>query len=242
MVVATNDNSPKHYRHAPSGSSRWLPCPFSAQDDLPDTAGPPAKAGTIGHKHADGWLTLNRDPSKFNPLWLLETETFDCVAPLVGPSQGDDIARATVTYAEYVAKLPGEHIYETKIAHDSIPTFGGTVDTAIVNRRKLGVADFKSGYWEVQAKGNTQGQCYLVLARQEFGDFDEYEFTIVQPRVKNPIKTASFTGAELDAFEGLVKIAAKSDRKQSGEHCRFCPLRPDCFEGQKYAANKTGWK
>jgi hypothetical protein len=239
---APNDG-PAHYRLAPSSSSRWLACPFSAQDNLPDTAGPPAKAGTIGHKHADHWLERNRDHSKFNPLWLLETEVFDAVAPLVGKSKGDDIAMATTTYAAYVAALPGEHVYETKIAHNAIKDFGGTVDTAIIDRKEstLGVADFKSGYWEVAAKGNTQLQSYLVLARQQFGHFQNYTATIVQPRVKKPIKTASFSGAELDAFEGLVKIASKSDRIQSGQHCRFCPLRPNCFEGQKYAATQEGW-
>lgn len=231
---AAGKEPPAHYRLSSSGSSRWLVCHWSAQHDLPDTSGPAAQAGTITHDLACAYLR-GRIESTFE----LENEVYERTNRLL-PNRSRDIARAASSYVEYVTNRVGTKVYETKIEHAGIPDFGGTIDAAILDGVCLSVVDLKTGTWRVAAENNTQLMSYLCLARQIYPQATEFVGTIIQPITNKNPKTASFSGAELDIFEKQVKIASTSDKKQTGFHCRFCPLRPKCVEGTEYA-NERGW-
>lgn len=226
--------SPAHYRLGPSSASRWLACPWSAQHDLPDTSGPAAKAGTITHDLACSYLQGGIEST-----FELENEVYERTNGLL-PNRSRDIARAATSYVEYVESRTGSKLFETKIESSVVPDWGGTVDTAILHDRCLEVADLKTGVWRVSAENNPQLMSYLCFARQKFPEATEFVGTIIQPLTNKKPKTASFSGGQLDIFTQQVKIASTSDRKQTGFHCRFCPLRPKCEEGTEYAERK-GW-
>lgn len=232
---------PAHFRLAPSSSKRWLACPGSAVADLPDESRPESEAGTIGHNAAQAWLD---DPQLFKPLFLVESQVYAAVLPLLGKSRADEVALATTYYCEYVASIPGHRITETKIKHATIPDFGGTVDTIVLPTPQqppiLDIVDFKSGYWPVAIKDNSQMMSYIALARQEFPGFKTYRATIVQPRKAKAIDTAMWSAGEIDAFELLVSIAGRSKKIVAGDWCRFCPLKPGCEKGQAYS-RRAGW-
>lgn len=227
--------APAHYRLSPSSSSRWIPCPFSAQYNLPDTSGPEAKAGTITHEYTCSYLK-----GEIDTLLELEDTVYEQTRNLVGGTRGASVANAATRYVQYVGSLSGTKVYETKIEHASIPDFGGSIDCAILDGSCLEVADLKTGKWKVSPENNTQLMSYLVLARQIFPEATEFVGTIIQPLTNKNPKTATFTGPQLDLFEKLVKIKGTSTEKQTGFHCRFCPLRPKCQEGTEYAEGK-GW-
>jgi hypothetical protein len=223
--------SPAHYRLSPSSAYRWLVCPYSAQHDLPDTSGPAAKAGTVAHELACSYLK-----GEIDTLLELEDSIYESARRLV-PDRAANIAKSASAYVEYVQNRVGDKVFETKIEHGSIPDFGGTIDTAILDGSCLSVDDLKTGKWKVSAENNPQLMSYLCLARQIFPDATEFKGSIFQ---YGRAYGASFSGGQLDIFEQQVKIAGKSDKKQNGEHCRFCPLRPKCEEGTEYARGK-GW-
>lgn len=226
--------SPAHYRLSPSSASRWLVCPHSAQEGLPDTAGPAAKAGTIAHELSCAYLK-----GEIETLLELEDEIYVGTRKFL-LDKAADCARYASQYVQYVENLGGTKVFETKIEHAGIPDFGGTIDTAVLDGTCLSVADLKTGKWRVGVENNPQIMSYLCLARQLFPQATEFKGTIVQPSAYKKPQTATFTKNQLDIFEQQVKIAGKSDRIQSGEHCRFCPLRPQCDEGKRYAKDK-GW-
>lgn len=207
-----------HSRLAPSSSSRWLECPYSAQDDLPeDDGGAAATAGTEAHELAA--FSLSVGLPTFAGTWHSEIIT---------------------PYVNYVRQLPGETIHEQAIISKSIPGFGGTIDTLLIDweRAALHVTDLKTGKWKVPAKNNTQLQCYLLLAAEEnMPEAEHYTGTIIQPQAYKKPNTAYFAPAEIEAFRRRVEHAATSTEKKTGDHCRFCPLRflGRCDEGQAYA-------
>lgn len=226
-VIAGKD-APSHYRLGPSSASRWLCCPYSAQHDLPNEAGPAAKAGTIAHEHSCAYLKGEID------LLELEDEVYSGTLHLVG-DRAKAIAQACATYVEHVGSRSGAKIFETKIEHASIPDFGGTIDAAILDDTCLSVDDLKTGKWKVSPENNPQLMSYLCLARQLFPQATTFQGTIIQPLVYKRPKTATFTKQQLDVFEKLVAVAGKSDKIQSGEHCLFCPLLAKCDTGKAYA-------
>jgi hypothetical protein len=229
-----NGGSPAHYRLSPSSASRWLVCPYSAQHGLPDEPGPAAKAGTIAHEQACAYLR-----GETETLLELEDEIYERTRNLI-PDRAANIAAASSVYVGYISAQPGTKVFETKIEHCHIPDFGGSIDCAILYGGRLEVADLKTGKWHVSADNNPQIMSYLCLARQIFPSATEFTGTIIQPLTNKNPKTATFTGPQLDLFEKLVKIKGVSKEKQTGFHCRFCPLRPKCEEGTEYAEGR-GW-
>lgn len=226
--------APAHYRLSPSSAARWLVCPYSAQHGLDDTAGPAAQAGTVAHEYACSYLKGGVDT-----LLELEDSIYDNTRQLV-PNRAVDIARAATVYVGYVQSRNGSAIFETKIEHSGIPDFGGTIDTAILDDSCLSVVDLKTGKWKVEVENNPQIMSYLCLARQLYPQAETFSGTIVQPLVYKKPQTAEFSKNQLDIFEKQVMIAGKSDKKQTSDHCRFCPLLAKCKEGKEYA-KKKGW-
>jgi hypothetical protein len=200
----------KHYRLGPSGSSRWLNCPFSAVDDLPSTQ----NVHTIrGH--------------------LLHDKTAHALVdglPIFGTDPDSDAVRHCVAAAE---ALPGERHIEVPIVSEEIADFGGTVDVLTIEGDRIHILDHKFGKYRVHAKDNTQLLCYLVLAHEKHPHATEFAATIAQPAVRKKPVTAEYTLDDLKKHKDAVAEAAVSDHKAAGEWCRFCPLLETCEEGQK---------
>lgn len=203
----------KHYRLGPSGSKRWLACPGSARDDLPESKNEASDRGHNGHSLASFRLELD--------------------LPLFGDSPLTDAVRK---YVAFVDTLPGEKHYEQTIASEIVPEYGGTIDTLAVTPDTIHVTDLKTGKWKVPAKDNPQMACYLTLARERFPGRKRFVATIVQPAVYVKPNTAEFTVQQLDTHIAKVIMAsAQTDVFVAGEQCRFCPLLPECGTGRRWA-------
>jgi hypothetical protein len=146
-------------------------------------------------------------------------------------------------YVDHVQANEGKFIFEHFWESICIDDFGGTTDTVIINGNKCAVYDFKTGKWPVDAFGNTQLISYCSMIAEHF-DVDEFFGVIVQPKPKwgDRVKVAEYTLDMIDAHRERVAIAAVSNHKAVGDHCRFCPLRltQQCDEGARHA-RKKGW-
>jgi len=145
-------------------------------------------------------------------------------------------------YVDHVHGNGGEYLVEHFWESMTIPEFGGTADCTVIKDNKCAVYDLKTGKWNVEAEGNTQLLSYLAIAA-EHHDIDEFYGVIVQPKAYkgDKVKVHEFSADEVRRHRARVKVAAESDYKSEGDHCRFCPLRPTCIEGQIYA-HSQGWK
>jgi len=145
-------------------------------------------------------------------------------------------------YVDHVHGNGGEYLVEHFWESMTIPEFGGTADATVIKDNKCAVYDLKTGKWNVEAEGNTQLLCYLAIA-DEHHDIDEFYGVIVQPKAYkgDKIKVAEFSALEVDDFRERVRDASTAAHKGTGDHCRFCPLRPTCKEGGNYAW-EMGWR
>jgi hypothetical protein len=209
----------KHFRLSPSGSKRWIECPGSARNDLPESKNEASDRGHNGHSMASFRLEIG--------------------LPLFGNSS---LTEAVRQYVQFVQTLPGEKHYERQIASEIVPEYGGTIDTLAVTPDTIHVADLKSGTWKVPSKDNPQMASYLTLAREVFPGRKRFFATIVQPAVYAKPNTAEFTTKQLDTHISKVIMAStQTNVFRAGEQCRFCPLLPGCGTGQKWARTQR-WR
>lgn len=216
---------PAHFRLAPSSSHRWIPCPGSAQHDLPNFAGEAAERGTLAHAMSEAELT--GEPAEPEQLLMF-----------AGMSDEDqeEMIDAINLFVEYVRGIPGELHSEQQIPNIYISDNGGTIDVLVVTETRLHVVDFKYGLLFVPCEGNTQVMNYLTLARQKFPGRTEFFGTIVQPRVNDGrVDTKEFTAEQLADFECSLFEASVSDEFKAGEHCKYCPLLATCDVAYQHA-------
>ena len=210
-----------HFKYAPSSSDRWIACPFSARDDLPRFETAAALEGTEGHM----WGAKVLD----NPEQQIDV-----------PSHFADGVRM---YTDHVLSNDATPMVERQLVSFEVPEHGGTIDCLLVENRHCVVYDYKNGRWPVNAKDNSQLLCYAGIADEHF-EIDIFHGVIVQPNAfKGPkTKTAAYDRQQVDGHRLKVIAATQSDEKQTGDHCRWCPLRltDQCDEGVKYGRAK-GW-
>ncbi len=229
--MAKNNPLPDHFRLSPSSSSRWLCCPGSAVDDLPDTKNNASMAGDIGHARAEFYLREGDDD-----LLMLADEVYNLCLPLLDEEAASAVADSAVAYVEYIQQILADNLacklsVENKLTHPWIADLGGTIDAMITTDEKLTIVDLKTGKWKVSAKNNTQLKCYALLAMHaQFWVYEEVTCVIVQPRAFAKPQVVTFTADELKDFENLIDEAGKSDERIPGNHCYFCPLKEDCDE------------
>lgn len=210
-----------HYKYAPSSSNRWIACPYSAQDDLPKFENAAALEGTAAHEWAANVLqkdvAMSDVPLKFT----------------------DGVSM----YVDHINARGMTPIVERKWASFEVQEHGGTIDCLLYETGNAVLYDFKYGKWPVPAKGNSQLLCYAGILCEHF-DVQSMEVCIVQPNAfKGPkIKTADITLGEVAEHREKVVHAVNSNEKNTGDHCRFCPLRltDQCREGVVYGIAK-GW-
>lgn len=227
------EDAPAHARLAPSSSKRWLPCPWSAQNDLPNSSNPASLAGDIGHDVSDKFLKAHKTLDEWE-LSLVEDKVFQDVTGLVGVDNAAGIATAVAFYIETVYKYAEGALVvsiENKLFHNRIPEFFGTIDTCIYTpgaEYELTIIDLKTGKGKQPAKGNTQLQSYACFARQKYETDKPVRCIIVQDRVYAKPQVACFSPEQLDDFERRVDIASRSTEQVAGKHCYFCPLQNVC--------------
>lgn len=165
-----------------------------------------------------------------NTAHAIAKETIDKKLPEL-PELSEGYGKVRV-YTDYVINRATESLQtEVKLTHPNIKDFWGTIDTLNYVERELQVIDLKWGMYDVPIKNNPQVMSYLVLARHSIPNATDYFGAIIQPRIKKPIKEASFSAAQLDKFEQQVALVSFQEHRIPGnEQCRFCTLKPNCPE------------
>jgi hypothetical protein len=215
----------------PSGSERWMGCPGSVDlcKGLPDIENDSAKEGTAGHE-AFSLILQGKRPGKTatNGVPL----TVALLALLEGP----------LAWVKAYVKARKAKLFSEIALQIGKPAFGidpeflwGTADVLLESQSELCVADLKLGYNEVEAQDNLQGLLYLIGAAYRTGwVHDHYRFVILQPRSPQPVKEATYTGAELAAWETKFKplvlraINGNSELHPSDKACQWCRAAAVC--------------
>lgn len=213
---------PSHFKYAPSSSNRWIPCPYSARDDLPRIESAAALEGT--NAHAFGAEIL-KNPGQ----------------PVDVPPQFADGVRM---YTDHVLANNAAPMVERKWLSMEVPEHGGTIDCLLVEDRSCVIYDFKNGRWPVDATDNSQLLCYAGIVDEHF-DIDVFHGIIVQPNAFKGAKIKKAHYLKQDVKEHRLKViaATQSDEKHTGDQCRWCPLRltDQCEEGVQHGIAE-GWK
>lgn len=218
-----------HSKLSPSASDRWLACPASLLIEAEDRASEYAAQGSVGHALASQCYLTGIDPA----IYLDQPRSCDGYTSVIDQEMVDGVQ----LYLDFLESIPEQKLIEQRIQHSDIADLGGTVDCAIPARPAI--VDFKYGAGvAVEAENNTQLGCYaLLMVDQFFGDLslvEGVELIIVQPRgyssgekIKRwfaPVEWLS------DLLERVSDVAAgnRNDHMTAGDHCRWCPARPQC--------------
>lgn len=237
-----------HSRISPSGSDRWMQCAASVpwSMDVPRSSNVASATGTLIHRIAEFGLREAGDLS----IYLNTCERVDGFDITVGQKHLD-IAQA---YIDYIAQthldLGGElHIEKRVCASEIHPECSGTADAVIVGSEKIIVCDLKTGRWGVDVQDNPQLKIYALGALEMFGTEEHkiVETVIVQPtgwHRDGPIRSASYDVGNLVewGFNTLRPAALAcfepDPEPVAGEHCRFCPAKPNCPMHSEGEANE----
>lgn len=256
----------KHSILAPSAASRWLACPPSAllAEQVGGDAGSTyAAEGTLAHRLAElylrdfligrAWMAAHPkkdyDPGKANleGLAALADAVHD---PLYYRGMLDEVK----VYANYVIGLYDKAGAGTRMEVEAeVPLFYkpddcGTIDSLICGGdRTLYVTDLKFGKGvKVDAKGNKQLLIYaisaldMLMAGDTAREIERVVMTIVQPRLHHT-SVWELAVADLDIERDLIDVGARKalageGKFKTGDHCRFCPVKPRCRALKELAA------
>jgi hypothetical protein len=157
-----------------------------------------------------------------------------------------DERAALATYVKFCKSLRrGAAMWrvEQRVMHNG--ELFGTIDFFAIKSNTLHVVDFKGGRGiKVEAIDNPQLLTYamMVCKQAEVGDeegllprINTVQVHIVQPLFEGdaPIRGCSYSREQIAAWRTRVTnamLAAKQPDApfQPGEHCRFCPVKPQC--------------
>lgn len=223
-----------------SSAVRWLACPPSARleeawvQEHPEKPSPYAEEGTGAHELVDLMIKCakEQDPSKKGPL-TKEIKKASQRLP--------DAAPYCIAFTSFVLEIAGEDgviFNEVKVNYSDIAPEGfGTADVVIIKGSTLYVIDFKYGKGvKVEAEDNPQLRLYGYGAWRALStmfDIEELELIIYQPRLDHISKEEITLVQLLMWTKTIVQPTAKMAYEgngtfKSGEHCRFCKIRPRC--------------
>lgn len=256
----------KHSILAPSAASRWLACPPSAllaEQAGEDAGSTYAAEGTLAHRLAElylrdfligrAWMaahpTKDYDPGKENPegLAAFAEAVHD---PLYYRGMLDEVK----VYTDYVVKLYDKAGAGTRMMVEAeVPLFYkpddcGTIDSLVCGGdRTLYVTDLKFGKGvKVDARDNKQLLIYaisaldMLMAVDTAPRIERVVMTIVQPRLHHT-SVWELAIADLDVERDLIDVGARKalaggGEFKTGDHCRFCPVKPRCRALKELAA------
>lgn len=227
-----------HSTFGASSMSRWANCPASiaACKNIPETSSPYAEEGTLAHNFAERLLREEED-----------TET---VLTELAKALPDGYASVVTYVAGIKSMLCAENVrligIEQKVELPCVSAEAfGTADCIIEQENDLHVIDYKHGAGvPVAAEGNLQGLYYLAgaaMAQERY--YDNYIFTVVQPRVSvgEPIKSVSYKLSDILDFLAYAKQKIEDTQVENpvyktGDWCRFCRAAPFCPQKHKEVA------
>lgn len=240
-----------HAIFSPSSSDRWFECPASAYLNYSAeyTVNIAAATGTLIHEMCEMLLKGRLKDITLEEYWLgkvVDIEDFQIEVT-------EDMVKCAEVYVEYIFKrkeeLNATMVIEEKVFMDEISDkCFGTADCILIAKDRICVIDLKSGKWPVEAVKNKQLMIYGVGAFIRYGNENPditMELTIVQPRIKNAIKTFEITTPNLlswatqDLKQATDACDEENPKRAAGDHCRFCAAKPECDEyktklGEKY--------
>ena len=238
--------------HAPanaSGADNWFSCPAYIKEnaDKPRETSLPAATGTLIHSMTEMLLKGRLIDVGLREYWLGRTEVVEDFEIDVDESMVD----CAEIYVDYILKrqkeLNATKIIEEKLYINEISDkCYGTADCILIAEDRICVIDLKSGKWPVEAVKNKQLMIYGLGALTRYGQSNPditVELTIVQPRVKNPIKTFEISAPNLvnwgftDLKEAIDACFEENPRYAFGKQCKFCKAKSYCDE---YKRNSGG--
>lgn len=214
-----------HATFAPSAAKRWMTCPGSHLPSLliPRISSADADEGTRLHDVAAGCLTQRQDGTV------------------------EDV-RFLRTYLDYCEKLKARATWygvEQEVQHSE--GLWGTADFLAVVAMDLHVVDLKSGRGvQIDPEENEQLLTYAVCAlgdpklAPKLGTLSaksKVHLTIAQPTQDGPVEIRTWTTDMRRVMDHAVALNKAMEAAQKpgaafvpGEHCRFCPVKPNCPE------------
>lgn len=226
-----------HAKLSASGSSRWLTCTASIQEEEKITrqerSSVYAREGTFAHDVADECLKKGIEPH-------------DMIGHTDGEFTVDEaMADYLKEYTDYVRSHISDdpdQVFLTEQRLDFshvVPEGFGTTDSAIINTKiqEAHVFDLKYGRGEmVDAVDNTQGLMYALGLDNEYGwmaDIQIYHIHIIQPR-RDHISSWTVTKTYLHEFAEIARHKAAEALGpdpvfQPGiKQCRWCKASSTC--------------
>ena len=119
------------------------------------------------------------------------------------------------------------------------PECSGTADAVLIGEEALIICDLKTGKWAVDVEDNAQLKIYALGALEMFGtdNHKTVETVIVQPtgwHRDGAIRSTTYDIGNLvnwgfDTLRPSALSCFEPDPEPvAGEHCRFCPAKPNC--------------
>lgn len=242
----------KHAKLAPSGASRWMPCPGSialCAKVPPSVTSDYAKEGTAAHMLASNCLSAIVDPDTYaGQDFEVEGKSFKV---------DDGMSEAVQVYLDTIRndlkKVSKEYSISVEKSFDLswiCKDMFGTVDCVIYDpqTKRLTVYDYKHGQGtRVDVEWNPQLLIYALGALYEAWDIDEMlpvsafvetiEIVIVQPRMEHEdgyVRRWEISVEDLMywALQVLKPSALRTEdpnaKLLAGDHCKFCDAGAVC--------------
>lgn len=224
-----------HALLGPSGAARWMTCTPSArlEENEPDKTSEYAEEGTAAHRLAELYMLDDQEGIEE----FKANNSYYCGEMEEAVQDYLDIVNERYQAAKKTAPdailMPEQRLEFT----DWVPEGFGTGDAIIIAGNTIEVIDLKYGKGvPVEAEGNPQLKIYGLGAYATYNylyDLDTVRMTIVQPRLGS-VTTAEISTAELLAWAetevkpAAVKAWAGEGEQVTGDHCRFCRVKPKC--------------
>jgi len=226
-----------HSKWGASSADRWMNCPASVkliEKAPPQKSSHYAQEGTCAHELAEIAMVEDKPCSHY------VGQTME------GWEVTEEMAEYVQTYVDYVLQASSginkDLLLEEKFHLNFIREglFGSNDACVLEFMGTLEVIDLKYGKGKVVEAVDNKQLMYYALGAGHGSDFTQIKLTIVQPRVKDPIKSHTITMDELNKYAeelGKAVDATKMDDANfsAGSHCFFCPAKGICKEQRKSA-------
>ena len=192
-----------HALASPSSAERWFKCAGSvlANADMPYETSLAAANGTLIHHMTEMLLKDRLRDMTLRDYWLDRKEVIEDFEIEID----EEMINCAEVYVDYILKreeeLGARRVIEEKVYLNEISDkCYGTADCILLSENRICVIDLKSGKWAVDPVKNKQLMIYGLGALSRYGGGNPditMELTIVQPRVKNQIKTFEISAPNL---------------------------------------------